>query len=503
LRWLVSFALFLAVGVAWALSSPIYSGPDEPAHVIHAAAIPRGDLIGTDRKPRSAYVDVTAPRIYTPGGICFAFHPDRTADCYELKGGKGDGTLGTYTARYLPPYGALLGFGTYWYPPGAGQIYLMRLLSAAVIAALLASCITTVAAVGSVGFAVGFLFALTPMALYFMGVVNPSSPEIAAGIGIWTHGLAMSHPGAGDDPGMVRRFGIAACVLCATRPLSPLWLGLTVIVLVVVAGWPRIRELLSRTVVRWWAAAAVAVTLIQLVWSAWAKPLSEGNTAQAGLDWPISLTMRVSFGKLYWSNTREMIGMFGWLDTVVPQATIVVWLVAIGALVLLGVVAGPKRMAWALALTLAFMYLVPVAIETWRASSNNLVWHGRYTLPFGVGLPLLGGYAWRRLEGGPLAIKRVAIWLGASFVFAQILAFGGALRRYTVGHLGRVFFFWEKTPWEPPVPSWVLVFGYLAVMAGLVWWVLRSVWNRDAVADDAVAEDGVAEGGGVPEPVPA
>ena len=32
-----SFALFLAVGAAWALASPINSGPDEPSHVVHAA----------------------------------------------------------------------------------------------------------------------------------------------------------------------------------------------------------------------------------------------------------------------------------------------------------------------------------------------------------------------------------------------------------------------------------------------------------------------------------
>lgn len=40
MRWIVSFALFLVVGAAWALASPISSGPDEPSRVIHAAAIP-------------------------------------------------------------------------------------------------------------------------------------------------------------------------------------------------------------------------------------------------------------------------------------------------------------------------------------------------------------------------------------------------------------------------------------------------------------------------------
>ncbi|HEY3725172.1 MAG TPA: DUF2142 domain-containing protein [Acidimicrobiia bacterium] len=488
MRWIASFALFLAVGAAWALASPINSGPDEPSHVVHAAAVARGDLIGKS-DPGTPFVEVTAPRVYDPKTPCYAFHPDVPASCYELSKRTGDGTLRSYTARYLPPYGALLGFGTYWYPPGAGQIYLMRLLSAVVIAALLASCITTVAAVGSIGFSLGFLFSLTPMALYFSGVVNPSGPEIGAGIAMWVHGIALTHAGAGDDPRLVRRFGIAACVLCATRPLSPLWLLLALVVLTVVAGWPRVRTLLRRRVVQAWAAAVVVVALAQTVWSAWAKPLSEGNTAQKGLDAPLTFIVRQSVGKLYLSNTREMIGVFGWLDTLVPSATVVIWLLAIGALVVLGVSAGSRRIAWALALTIALAFLVPVTIESARASANNLVWHGRYTLPFAVGIPLLGGYALRELEATRLAIRRVAWWLGAGFVVAQGLAFAEALRRYAVGVNGRVFFFWGSTAWSPPVPSWLLLAGYLAVIAGLTWWVVGAARRGEAEPPPARAPE--------------
>jgi len=479
LRWIVSFALFLAVGATWALASPIYSGADEPSHVIHAAAMPRGDLIGTE-KQGDPKVEVTAPRIYSPGPECFAFQPQVPANCFHLADRlEGDGTLTTYTARYLPPYSAFIGFGSYWVPPGAGQIYLMRLLGAVIVAALLASAISTVTAVGRLGFSLGFLFALTPMALYFTGVVNPSTPEIAAGIAVWTHGIALTDAGVGDDPRVLRRFGIAACVLCATRPLSPVWLLLTVFILVFVAGMPRVREMLRRRSVQVWAGVVVGVTLIQVVWSAWAKPLSEGNTAQKGLDQPLTFIFEQSVGKLYWSNTREMIGMFGWLDTVTPMATTIFWLVAVGALVLLAVIAGTRRAAWAVGVTLALAYLVPVAIETARASSNNLVWHGRYTLPFAVGIPLLAGYSMRALEGTTFAIRRFAWWLVVAFVAAQVLAFNQALRRYTAGVNGPVFYWTTDTMWSPPVPSWLLLFAYVALMVGIVASVMRMPWSRN------------------------
>lgn len=469
----MSFALFLAVGAAWAFASPIYSGPDEPSHVVHAAAIPRGDLIGTSHKG-NPNVKVTAPLVYKPGPACYAFHPQIPANCFHLADVlSGDGTLPTYTARYLPPYSAFIGFGSYWIPPGSGQIYAMRLLGAVIIAALLASAVSTVIAVGTLGFSLGFLFALTPMALYFSGIVNPSSPEIAAGIAVWTHGIALTGAGVGDDPRVLRRFGIAACVLCATRPLSPLWLLLAVIILVFVAGRPRVEELIRRRAVQLWAAAAVGVTVIQVVWSVWAKPLSEGNTAQKGLDRPLSFIFEQSIGKLYWSNTREMIGMFGWLDTVTPMATTIFWLVAVGGLVLLAITVGTRRAAWTVGVTLLLTYLVPVAIETARASSNNLVWHGRYTLPFAVGIPLLAGYSLRAVEGTTLALKRFAWWLVVAFVVAQFLAFNQALRRYTSGVNGPVFFWTTDTFWSPPVPSWILIFGYLALMVGIVASVIR------------------------------
>jgi hypothetical protein len=473
LRWIVSFVLFLAIGAAWALATPIYAGPDEPSHVIHIAAIPRGELIGKEVKG-SPSVEVTVPRVFDAGGLCYAFHPDQPASCFKLPGGKGDATLGTYTARFLPLYSAYLGFGSYWYQPGAGQIYLMRLLSVAIIAALLASCVTTVAAVGSVGFSVGFLFALTPMVLYFMGIVNPSSPEIAAGIATWTHGIALTSSGVGDDPRLVRRFGIAACVLCATRPLSPLWVLLTLIVLVVIGGRARVEELVRRRVVQGWAAAVVGVALTQAVWSAWAKPLGEGNTAQKGLDWPLSLILRGSIGKTYWSSIREMIGRFGWNDTLPPYGTTVIWLLVVGALLLFAVGLGSRRFVWAIVLTLVFAFVLPVVIESARASANNLVWHGRYSLPFAVGIPILGGYALRNVEGTKFAVVRLAWWMGVGWVIAQILGFGQALRRYTVGATNRIWYFLGDTSWSPPVPSWFLTFGYLAVITALAVWVITS-----------------------------
>jgi hypothetical protein len=261
-------------------------------------------------------------------------------------------------------------------------------------------------------------------------------------------------------------------VLCLTRPLSPLWVFLAVIVLLIVAGRPRIEELFRRRSVRGWAGAVVGAAVLQLLWTLYAKPLGEGNTTQSGLDWGVSLILRGSVGKTYWSTIYEMIGRFGWNDTLVPYGTTVIWLIATGALMLFAVSYGSRRFVWAMGVMLVFTFVVPVAIETARAGNNGLVWHGRYTLPFAVGIPLLGGYALRNV-GTKFALGRIAWWLGVGFVIAQSFAFAQALRRYTVGSTNKIWFFLDPQ-WSPPLPAWLLTFGFLAIIAALAFWVFKA-----------------------------
>src|SRR3954452_23631241 len=45
--WLTAFVAFFALAAAWALASPLTAVPDEPAHMIKAAATVRGQLHGT------------------------------------------------------------------------------------------------------------------------------------------------------------------------------------------------------------------------------------------------------------------------------------------------------------------------------------------------------------------------------------------------------------------------------------------------------------------------
>ena len=58
----VSFVLVFLNMAAWSLASPLFSSPDEPAHVVHAVALDHGQLIGTPvGGSSSAITAVTVP----------------------------------------------------------------------------------------------------------------------------------------------------------------------------------------------------------------------------------------------------------------------------------------------------------------------------------------------------------------------------------------------------------------------------------------------------------
>src|SRR5258705_2111054 len=86
----ITFLLVFAVEIVWAFAMPLFSAPDEPSHVIRAAAVARGQLLGdTPRVPLTprdvalgrggreggrgtAYLDVSVPGIYdSPNWGCF------------------------------------------------------------------------------------------------------------------------------------------------------------------------------------------------------------------------------------------------------------------------------------------------------------------------------------------------------------------------------------------------------------------------------------------------
>ncbi len=411
------------------------------------------------------------------------------------------------TAGHYPPWEyAVLGVLTRPINGVARQVFGMRVVGAFLAGALLASALATLRAARAPCAGVGLALGLTPMALFLAGVVNPSGLEIAAGAAVWTHGAALAlERVSGEERRVALRLGLAAAVLVLIRPLSPVWLGLAGVVLLVATGrrlvpvilslWPRLRR----------PAIAVAVALVfQAAWWVAEDPLNHRYLIPRDAGFvPLVDQYRVSIGKGF-LLLREMIGVFGWLDTPAPVATLVIWLVVLGALLGLAVLASRASIVSAIVAAIAVTIAVPVLLEVMNARDVGFIWQGRYTLPFAVGIPILAGFAVNVQTLESRGLRRFVVGVWGLLAFAHVLAYWQALRRYTVGSNGSLLL--SGARWQPPLPARLLVVVAAVVLTAAVGWVISAAqpWlgstasprtgSAPPVPDQAAVEDAASIG---------
>ena len=166
-------------------------------------AVSHGQLTGKDptqplddkqfRTVKPWTLEVRAPEIFGSVVVpCFAHHGDLLPPCLQFRGSTQDADVPTYTARNPPAYYAVVGVASWVHRAGAATVYLMRLITATIAGAFIATAITTLRRSSAPGLvAVGLLVAVTPVVLFISGTVNPNGPEIAAAIALWVCGLAL------------------------------------------------------------------------------------------------------------------------------------------------------------------------------------------------------------------------------------------------------------------------------------------------------------------------
>lgn len=502
--WWVTFVLLVALGGAWALASPPTGVPDERDHAINAAAVARGQLVGDALTPaqkaalapgrgnKSAYRSVDVPEIYRDANTeCFAFAENATAACFHFDGPDRIAKVITPVTWYPPAFYAFVGTVARPFDPGPDGLYVMRLASAVLMAALLASAVASLRRFATPRVRMlGFLTALTPMALFLGGSVNPSGIEIVAGLAVWASGVVLVREAVGAravDGRVALRFVLAAAVLALSRQDAPFWLLLILGTLSVVAGIAGLRVLWQSRTLRFGAIAVGACTLATAVWVFSVGTFSSEHNVFLPRNLSDSATLRQSIGRSF-TWYREMIGWFGWLDAPSPALTVVLWTLVLGGIVVLAVALGQPRWAMAAVAVVVATFALPIVLEFIQSQGVGAGhWQGRYALPFAVGAPLLAAVS---LERDDIAARVSAGALPPLVAIALFVAQVGAiyqnLRRYAVGYDGKIWFL-SDAPWSPPLGSLPILLGFAVAFGLLAWWLLtlRPIPNPEPTPDRA------------------
>lgn len=480
-QFLVTFAFVAVLSGLWGLATPLFANADEPAHVVRAASVARGELVG--KSPRSkllkGYTFVRLPAIYEDAGRhlnCFARRPNRDASCDTFAGSESrTREVITEAGRHPLAYYAVVGGVSRIWPAATGAVYLMRLTTVVITALFVAFAVRALSRMPSPPVAlVGLAVALTPMVLSFGSAVNPTALETAAAIATWACGLVLVaelRDGKAPDRGLVVQLGIAASALVLARQISMFWLAFIALILAGIVGKDALIRLWRFPLARLWGAIVAGCVAAQLLWILLANGLD--------LSVPIGFRPTLSNDELIRATVGrvggfylEMLGNLGWLDTTLPGLTYFLLTVALGALVLLAIAIGIRPYVIAMFAAIAVTVVTPIVLEAWQYNEYGLYWQGRYTLPVAVGVPLLAVFALQSEPGRRVLLRG---WfmptVGAMLVVAHVLAFYQALRRWSVGANGPILY-WLHPDWTSIVPQFLLIGAYGVVLVAFVVWLL-------------------------------
>ena len=489
----------------WSFANPLVAAPDEQAHILRAYALDHGQMGSPTTPPSKVNANVTVPMslyysaIYP---ICWHQHANVSASCSApWPTSSQPQTIATYVDHYPPLYYLFVGTATYVSHQRSG-IYLMRLISA-----LMSSVMLGLAAYAIARWShrrslyVGLYIALTPEVYFLSSSVNPSGFEIMTAICVWTLvgilGLEYrEHP----PRALVALVGVTASIFILIRGLSPLWVALAALTLLVLWGPRELYEKVKSRRDIQWAGGGVAVAGVLA--AAWIFTQGTLNVLPVGSAVPKNdstfavLRLVASFAQGW---LRESVGILGWLDTELNGFVYHAWYAVVIGVVVVALVRGNPRERTVVVALAALSVLLPIAIVTRQARILGIVWQGRDSLPLAVGAVIIAA----AVAGGPLrrrarrSIERVdatlrlriarASLLGvvAVLAIANMMAFYINLRRYAVGRYGPKFFFLHHQGWSPPTGQFLTlaVYGIVtAAFAGaLMWWLWNSTPPSEAI----------------------
>ncbi len=455
LVWLSAATAFAILGCTWAFSVARYGGPDEPAHVIRAAAAANGDLLGTPVAGlEPGYRQVTAPASLASGDpACFRHDDTITAACAVPSADSANVEVATSAGAAPAWYYAVVGVIARVVSSGDDALqYRMAAL-------LLCAMILGYAFARSASFAGGgwLIAALTPSAWFLIGVVGTSAIEIALVALAVVEAVRRFHDHA--DTESLARVTVPLAICLILRPAAVIDVVVVALVLI-----PTIRRPLVKRDMTMLALPLVAAGVATLAWNRWTGLIvSDSRTADTD---SLVAAIRRSLGGIP-TTAHQAIGALGWNEFFAPALARLVWWATLAFVAFWVAVRGSQRwwhVRWAV-----IALLVPTVIEVIVHHRIGGIWQGRYSIPFAMAGVLYAG----SVTAPPRAALRGVV---AAASCAEVLTLWHTLRRYMVGLDGSLTL--QHASWRPPLSPWLLLIVNCAAMAWLATIALNSETER-------------------------
>ncbi|MGE0796012.1 MAG: DUF2142 domain-containing protein [Acidimicrobiia bacterium] len=513
--WVATFVLVSALGTTWALTNPVLANPDEPSHTTKAAALVRGQVLppkrqlpdlGPDSLIRGAFTtDVRVPNSYgrqtIDGPWCYIWDSRVAASCAPAF--VDDPTIvdwEAYIGRYPPTYYAVVGWPSL-VDTSAKSIYAMRVVSAALNAALIATAFALTRRLTRLRVVpLALLVGMTPQVVQLAGSVNPNGLEVSAGICAWVAlgAAVLSRRRQLSNP-VLAGVAVSCSLLALTRPLSTLWLAVIGLSVLLVLAEPRmILRRLGERGVRTVIAIVGTATLLGVIWTIFSDNL--GNNRGYN-PWGLGMVDAVRHSlALSWSYLQQGVAVYGWDRNPSPAPLTWAWGLALALVVGPALARADRRRRIGIVAVTAFVFLVPTILQARTARAIGFVWSGRYGLALFAGISIL---ACIELGSSGALPRRALAWAAAITAAGHVVAHAAAMRRWSVGTDGPLNYLSDPS-WHPPVPAGLLlagVAGAAAALSLLAYRLATEPAGADGAEPDELDEHG-EEHGERPGPAP-
>lgn len=379
-RMLLPVAFFLTL-VAWALTSPVGSSPDDDYH-LSSIWCAGGERQGVCQEDPSNPVAYLVPESVGFAHECFAFDASVTAACTVnlsdtlVSTERVNNSAGLYPTLFYRTMNTLVG------PDEQRSVLMMRLVNAAIAAGLLALALRILTPPVRSAVVVVLLVVYMPLGLFIVPSTNPSSWTLTGLTFLWAFGLAFARRTTWRS----RRTWVllALSILCAalaigSRVDASAYVVLVVVVALLLTGARRLRKS--------WLAAVIliliaGVGLSQLL--TFGAPGSGVSGGMGGAEPGIGLfLMNVAYLPVYLAGAVGAMAL-GWNDTVVPPLVFVFGLLALGGLTYRGVSELTRRSLLATIFSFGVLIFVPLIFLQREGLAVGEVVQARYLLPLMV-----------------------------------------------------------------------------------------------------------------------
>ena len=478
LTFVVVWAALSIASIAWAASTPLGASPDEPSHIIKAAAVVRGEFIGElTAAPAVTKVEVPIGLSEASSWTCYAFNAGVGANCIgHIDSGLRLHSAKTSAGLYNPIYYAIVGLPSLFIPDTQTSVLAMRALSGVLSSLFLAFAFTILLRLVRPAIAgAAFFAALTPMVLFLSGAVNPNSLEIAAGAALTVGLLYLVLDARGPRQSVVLGFVAASGFMLAnSRGLSPLWMALIGVAALIVAPWSRTKALLAKRGVLIALGIMIVGVLFAGIWLTSTGTLGAmGVFPGAGQTTPARGFYEMLVNR---SMDAGVIGVFGWLDTPAPGIVYLIWSGLFAAIVASAFAIARGRALVGFLLALASLILVPPLVQSLSVEKTGFIWQGRYTLVAFVYVLLFAAIAIGRsrfvAERASAPVGGFIVVIAAAVLIGQVYSMTTAINRYSGRGASSISGFLHDPTWTPPGGSllWVVLLAISMIVPLILWY---------------------------------